>query len=52
MQLCHQTVNEEGEIAHKLLGVEFTNQLESLRNLSRQAFPRSEVDQVGRNVVL
>ncbi|RXG60893.1 SET and MYND domain-containing protein 5 [Armadillidium vulgare] len=33
MEFCHHTTNEEENIAHKLLGEEFRNQLEKLRTL-------------------
>lgn len=33
MQFCHRTVNDEEEIAHKLLGDEFKEQLETLRGM-------------------
>ncbi|XP_068087175.1 histone-lysine N-trimethyltransferase SMYD5 isoform X2 [Anabrus simplex] len=44
MQLCHQTVNEEEEIAHKLLGDQFRGQLQLLRELMSQAFNDNSVN--------
>ena len=43
---CHGTVNEEDAIAHKLLGKEFENQLEMLRDLTAKALPSSEISEV------
>lgn len=43
MQFCHRTVNEEEEIAHKLLGTEFSAQLEALRGIMERALGASEV---------
>ncbi|XP_063614347.1 histone-lysine N-trimethyltransferase SMYD5-like isoform X4 [Penaeus indicus] len=43
MQFCHRTVNEEEEIAHKLLGAEFHDQLEALRDLMEKALGAPEV---------
>jgi len=45
MQFCHRTVNEEEEIAHKLLGEQFTDQLETLRQLMSNALYAPEVHQ-------
>ncbi|KAG0713036.1 SET and MYND domain-containing protein 5 [Chionoecetes opilio] len=45
MQFCHRTMNEEEEIAHKLLGQEFQEQLESLRTLIEKSVWSSEVQQ-------
>lgn len=44
--LCHNTVNEEDEIAHKLLGKEFENQLEMLRDLTIKALGRPQTSEV------
>ncbi|XP_028040938.1 SET and MYND domain-containing protein 5 [Bombyx mandarina] len=33
-QFCHRTVNEDAELVHKLLGEQFTSQLETLRELT------------------
>ncbi|GBP91691.1 SET and MYND domain-containing protein 5 [Eumeta japonica] len=33
-QFCHRTVNEDAELVHKLLGEQFTNQLNTLRELT------------------
>ncbi|XP_045614819.2 histone-lysine N-trimethyltransferase SMYD5 isoform X2 [Procambarus clarkii] len=43
MQFCHRTVNEEEEIAHKLLGVEFQDQLEALRLMMEKGLGAPEV---------
>ncbi|KAG8240415.1 hypothetical protein J437_LFUL003129 [Ladona fulva] len=43
MQFCHRTVNEEQEIAHKLLGDQFSGQLEVLRELTSKAVYSDEV---------
>lgn len=48
MQFCHRTVNEEEEIAHKLLGAEFHDQLEALRDLMEKALGAPEVRHVSR----
>ncbi|XP_069679651.1 histone-lysine N-trimethyltransferase SMYD5 [Periplaneta americana] len=45
MQFCHQTVNEEEEIAHKLLGEQFVGQLQVLRELVSQALYSDAVQQ-------
>ena len=46
MQLCHQTINEEDDIAHKLLGEQFKGQLEKLRDLTIKAIGRPEISEV------
>lgn len=43
MQFCHRTMNEEEEIAHKLLGEEFQDQLEALRTLMEKSVGATEV---------
>lgn len=43
MQFCHRTVNEEEEIAHKLLGAEFQDQLEALRALMEKSIWAPEI---------
>ncbi|KAK8753657.1 hypothetical protein OTU49_000996 [Cherax quadricarinatus] len=43
MQFCHRTVNEEEEIAHKLLGAEFHDQLEALRVMMEKGLGAPEV---------
>jgi len=45
MQFCHRTVNEEEEIAHKLLGEHFRGQLQTLRELMAQALYSDAVQQ-------
>lgn len=46
MQFCHRTVNEEEEIAHKLLGEEFQDQLETLRALMEKSVMAPEIQHV------
>lgn len=46
LQFCHRTVNEEEEIAHKLLGEPFKGQLEVLRELMSHALYSDDVQQV------
>jgi SET and MYND domain-containing protein 5 len=46
MQLCHRTINEEDDIAHKLLGEQFKGQLEKLRDLTNKAIGRPEISEV------
>lgn len=46
MSFCHHTVNEDDAIAHKLLGKEFENQLELLRELTSKALGTPEVSEV------
>jgi SET and MYND domain-containing protein 5 len=46
MQLCHRTINEEDDIAHKLLGEQFKGQLEKLRDLTIKAIGRPEISEV------
>lgn len=43
LQFCHRTVNEAEEIAHKLLGEEFCDQLETLRALMDAALGAPDV---------
>ncbi|XP_046386684.1 histone-lysine N-trimethyltransferase SMYD5 [Ischnura elegans] len=43
MQFCHRTENEEEEIAHKLLGEQFSSQLEILRELMGNALYSDDV---------
>ncbi|GLH16614.1 hypothetical protein R5R35_003652 [Gryllus longicercus] len=43
MQLCHQTVNEQEEIAHKLLGEQFVGQLFTLRKIMSEIFTDQSV---------
>lgn len=46
MVMCHSTVNQEATIAHKLLGQEFENQLEQLRDLMVKALGTPEISEV------
>uniref|UniRef100_A0A1B6F9J3 Protein-lysine N-trimethyltransferase SMYD5 n=1 Tax=Cuerna arida TaxID=1464854 RepID=A0A1B6F9J3_9HEMI len=43
MQFCHRSVNEEDEIAHRLLGSEFSHQREILRQQMASLFPSEYV---------
>ncbi|XP_054264416.1 histone-lysine N-trimethyltransferase SMYD5 [Macrosteles quadrilineatus] len=43
MKFCHRSVNEEDEIAHKLLGSEFNHQREVLRQQMASLFPSEYV---------
>lgn len=43
MQFCHQTVNEQEEIAHKLLGERFVSDLQALRCIMCEIFTDSSV---------
>jgi hypothetical protein len=45
MQFCHRTVNEEEEMAHKLLGEHFRGQLQTLRELMAPALYSDAVQQ-------
>ncbi|PSN44796.1 SET and MYND domain-containing protein 5 [Blattella germanica] len=45
LQFCHRTVNEEEEIAHKLLGEQFSGQLQLLRELMAQALYSDSVQE-------
>ncbi|XP_064631113.1 histone-lysine N-trimethyltransferase SMYD5-like [Lineus longissimus] len=44
-EFCHRTVNEEEAIAHKLLGTEFQEQVEILRNLFTESLYDEELSQ-------
>ena len=46
LRLCHHAVNDEDTIAHKLLGKEFENQLEQLRDLTIKALDTSQINEV------
>ena len=46
LKLCHKTSNVEDEIAHKLLGKEFENQLEQLRELTIKALGTPRINEV------
>jgi len=45
LRLCHHAVNDEDTIAHKLLGKEFENQLEQLRDLTIKALDTSQINE-------
>lgn len=46
LTMCHRPINEEDAIAHKLLGKEFENQLELLRDLTAKTFVAPQVQEV------
>jgi hypothetical protein len=45
-QFCQHTVNEDEEIAHKLLGENFVQQLEMLREMMSQTMGSPDVQHV------
>lgn len=45
LQFSHRTVNEDAELAHKLLGEKFSSQLALLHGLLLQAIPHEGVEQ-------
>ncbi|CAK1585580.1 unnamed protein product [Parnassius mnemosyne] len=45
-QFCHRTVNEDAELVHKLLGEQFTEQLNTLRELTANVINGDHVEQV------
>ncbi|CAK1585579.1 unnamed protein product [Parnassius mnemosyne] len=44
-QFCHRTVNEDAELVHKLLGEQFTEQLNTLRELTANVINGDHVEQ-------
>ena len=46
MAMCHRVVNDEDAIAHKLLGQEFSSQLDQLRDLMAKALRAPETEEV------
>ncbi|KAK9881916.1 hypothetical protein WA026_018110 [Henosepilachna vigintioctopunctata] len=45
LQFCHRTINEDAELAHKLLGDNFTDQILNLLSLLKQALPYEIIHQ-------
>ncbi|CAH1173460.1 unnamed protein product [Phaedon cochleariae] len=45
LQFCHHTVNEDADLAHKLLGEKFAGQLSLLHNLLVAAVPHEGIEQ-------
>lgn len=45
LEFCHRTVNEDAELAHKLLGEKFSSQQTILHNLLLQALPHNGIEQ-------
>ncbi|KAL3276495.1 hypothetical protein HHI36_011875 [Cryptolaemus montrouzieri] len=45
LQFCHRTFNEDAELAHKLLGEGFANQISHLLSLLQQALPHECIQQ-------
>lgn len=45
-QFCHRTVNEDAELVHKLLGEQFTDQLNTLRELTINVISGEHIQQV------
>lgn len=45
LQFCHRTVNEDADLAHKLLGDQFAHQLTILHALLQPAVPHDGVEQ-------
>lgn len=45
-QFCHRTVNEDAELVHKLLGEQFNNQLNTLRELTANVVSGEHVQEV------
>lgn len=45
-QFCHRTVNEDAELVHKLLGEQFSDQLNTLRELTANVVNGDQVQEV------
>lgn len=45
-QFCHRTVNEDAELVHKLLGEQFGDQLNTLRELTANVISGDHVQEV------
>lgn len=45
-QFCHRTVNEDAELVHKLLGEQFTDQLNTLRELTSHVINSEHIQEV------
>lgn len=44
-QFCHRTVNEDAELAHKLLGEQFSSQLNTLREMTSNAMSGESIQE-------
>lgn len=45
LQFCHKTVNNDAELAHKLIGEKYTDQISLLHQLLIQAIPHEGIEQ-------
>lgn len=45
-QFCHRTVNEDAELVHKLLGEQFSDQLNTLRELTANVLSGDHIQEV------
>lgn len=45
-QFCHRTVNEDAELVHKLLGEQFADQLNTLRDLTGNVISGEYIQEV------
>lgn len=45
-QFCHRTVNEDAELVHKLLGEQFTDQLNTLRDMTANVIKGDHIQEV------
>lgn len=45
LEFCHRTVNEDADLAHKLLGERFSNQLLLLHSLLQPAISHEGIEQ-------
>lgn len=45
LQFCHRTVNEDADLAHKMLGEKFTEQLTLLHGLLQPTIPHDGIQQ-------
>lgn len=45
LQFCHRTVNEDADLAHKLLGEKFADQLTLLHTLVQPTIPHDGIEQ-------
>ena len=49
-QFCHRTENEDAELVHKLLGEQFTHQMNTLREMTSHVVSGDEVQEVRKHV--
>lgn len=45
LQFCHRTINEDADLAHKLLGEKFADQLSLLHSLLQPTIPHDGIEQ-------